>query len=169
VQSPDRFRMRWGVRVLYVHEVHSVRGRAEEAFEEAIRDGWMPAIAAGDDARLLWYCTQIHGTGPAYTVLTLTAVRDGAAWERLALRLQSGDLRDWQTEPDGLRHDVTATVLLPVPWSPMQDVDFSTVPTTPGSHELSIYMEDTGWPHADLVDYIGFWCSGYHEPMQARP
>ena len=55
----------------------------------------MPMLAAGDDARLLWYANQAHGSGPAYTVVTVTAVRDGAAWERLALRVQKGDLQEW--------------------------------------------------------------------------
>jgi hypothetical protein len=51
--------------VLFVHEVHSVRGAEEGAFEEAFRDGWMRTLAGADDARLLWYCVQAHGTGPA--------------------------------------------------------------------------------------------------------
>ena len=74
--------------MLFIHEVHTVRGRAEDEFEAAFRDGWMPTLAAGDDARLLWYTNHAHGSGPAYTVVTVTAVRDGPAWERLALRIQ---------------------------------------------------------------------------------
>jgi hypothetical protein len=155
--------------VLYVHEVHEVIGRHEDDFEAVMRDGWMPTLAETDDARLLWYCVHVHGTGPAYNVVTLTAVRDGAAWERLARRLQTGDLSDWQTDLDGLRHRVTSNVMLPLPWSPLQDADFSTVPTTPQDREPVIYMEDTGWPHASLADYTGFWKSGYFEPMSARP
>ena len=77
--------------MLFMHEVHKVRGRAEDEFEAAFRDGWMPTLGAGDDARLLWYANHAHGSGPAYTVVTVTAVRDGAAWERLALRIQKGD------------------------------------------------------------------------------
>jgi hypothetical protein len=155
--------------MLYVHEVHEVIGRREEDFEAAYRDGWMPLLGKGDDARLLWYCVHIHGTGPAYNVVTVTAVRDGAAWEALARRLQRGDLQDWQTEVDALRHRVTASVMLPVPWSPLQEVDLAEVPATPQDHEPAIYMEDTGWPHAALVDYIDFWGTGYHALMQQRP
>ena len=36
-----------GLRVLFIHEVHTVRGRAEDEFEAAIRDGWMPTLGAG--------------------------------------------------------------------------------------------------------------------------
>ena len=64
---------------LFVHETHHVRGRSEEDFEAAYRDDWMPALAADADARLLWYCHHAHGSGPAYHVVTITAVRDGAA------------------------------------------------------------------------------------------
>lgn len=34
-----------------MHEVHKVRGRFEDDFEAAFRQGWMPMLAAGDDAR----------------------------------------------------------------------------------------------------------------------
>ena len=90
--------------MLFVHEVHEVRGRAEDDFEAAIRDEWMPMLGKEDDARLLWFLHWVHGTGPAYNVVTVTAVRDGAAWQRLAERLQKGDLRDWQTQLDAMRH-----------------------------------------------------------------
>ena len=82
-----------GLGLLFVHEVHTVRGRAQDAFEAAFRDGWMPTLRAGEDARVLWYTNHAHGSGPAYTVVTVTPVRDGPAWERLALRIQKGDNR----------------------------------------------------------------------------
>jgi hypothetical protein len=155
--------------VLFIHEVHEVIGRHEDDFEAALRDEWMPMLGDLDDARLLWFCEHVHGTGPAYNVVTLTAVRDGAAWERLARRLQTGDLKDWQTRLDGLRHRVTAKLMIPVPWSPLQEVDLDAVPTTPQDRDPVVYMEDTGWPHASLADYVDFWESGYYQPMEQRP
>jgi hypothetical protein len=141
--------------VLFMHEVHSVRGRTEDDFEAAFRDGWMPILGDGDDARLLWYTNHAHGSGPAYTVVTLTAVRDGTAWERLALRIQKGDLRPWMRDLDELRHDVDAKLLVPLPWSPLRDVDFKDVPTDGREHALTLYMEDTMWPYEDtLLTYI---------------
>src|SRR4051812_13444650 len=144
---------------LFVHETHHVRGRAEEDFEAAYRDRWMPALAGDADARLLWYCHHAHGSGPAYNVVTVTAVRDGAAWERLARRVQDGDLAKWAAEVDEMRHSLKSKVMVPTPWSPMQDVDLSTVPSEHADHELSLYMEDTGWPHdnnlAAYVDLAG--------------
>jgi hypothetical protein len=144
-----------GLGVLFMHEVHTVRGRAEDEFEAAFRDGWMPMLAAGDDARLLWYTNHAHGSGPAYTVVTVTAVRDGAAWERLAIRIQKGDLRKWMRDLDELRHDVDAKLLVPLAWSPVKEVDFDEVPTDGREHELTLYMEDTMWPYEDkLGEYI---------------
>jgi hypothetical protein len=155
--------------VLFVHEVHSVRGSRSEAFELAVHDGWMKQLAKGDDARLLWYCVQAHGTGQAYQVVTITAVTDARAWEDLAHRIQSGDLLAWARHMDELRHKVDAKLLLPVRWSPMQRVELSEVPVDGQTHEPSLYMEDTGWPDAALDDYIDFWESGYFEPMTRRP
>ena len=141
--------------MLFMHEVHTVRGRAEDEFEAAFRDGWMATLGAGDEARLLWYANHAHGTGPAYTVVTVTAVRDGAAWERLARRIQRGDLRQWMRELDALRHDVAAKLLVALPWSPLQDMPFGEIPTDGREHELSLYMEDTMWPYEDtFTEYI---------------
>src|SRR5437899_10055476 len=99
--------------VLFLHEVHHVRGAYADDFEAACRDGWMRTLAEGNDARLLWYFNHAHGSGPAYHVVTITAIADGAAWEALAVRIQRGDLREWMAAVDRLRHDVTAKLLLP--------------------------------------------------------
>jgi hypothetical protein len=137
--------------MLVVHEVHQVAGRREEEFEAAYRDGWMPALAKGDDARLLYFLHHAHGTGRAYNVVTLTGVRDCAAWEELMLRLHDGDLRSWARDVDQLRHRVAAKVLVPVSWSPLTEVDLATVPTS-GHHPLTLFMEDTAWPHEGMLD-----------------
>jgi hypothetical protein len=141
--------------VLFMHEVHKVRGRHEDDFEAAFREGWMPMLAAGNDARLLWYTNQAHGSGPAYTVITVTAVRDGAAWERLTKRVQKGDLQEWMRNLDELRHEVDAKLLVPLPWSPLKEVSLDEVPVDGREHEMSLYMEDTMWPYEDkLLAYI---------------
>jgi hypothetical protein len=151
--------------MLYVHEVHQVDGRKEDEFEAAYRDGWMPLLAKDDDARLLWYANHAHGSGVSYSVVTITGVRDGAAWERLARRLQQGDLHDWVRETDTFRHDVTGKVMLPVYWSRIQEVDFDAVPTDGSEHELSLFMEDTGWPYVPIDQYIKMWDELYSQPI----
>lgn len=153
---------------LFLHEVHRVRGVEEERFEEHYRD-WMAALARDADARLLWYLHQAHGSGPAYRVVTLTAVRDGAAYERLVERVHTGDLKAWARELDLLQHESTGKLLVQVPWSPLGEVDLAAVPADPGAvHELSLFMEDTGWPHVPVDDYTDFWERVYL-PMLAGP
>ncbi|MCW2625764.1 hypothetical protein [Mycobacterium sp.] len=158
-----------GLGVLFLHEVHKVRGRAEAAFEAAFREGWMPTLGAGDEARLLWYANQAHGSGPAYTVVTVTAVRDGPAWERLAVRIQKGDLRRWVRELDELRHDVEAKLLVPLGWSPLQDVDFNEVPVDGRERELTLYMEDTVWPYEDKFGEYIDRCGEVYSKSLDRP
>jgi hypothetical protein len=141
--------------MLFMHEVHKVRGRAEDDFEAAFRQGWMRMLGDGSDARLLWYTNQAHGSGPSYTVVTVTAVRNGSAWERLSRRIQKGDLQQWMRELDQLRYDVDAKLLVALAWSPLQDVDFDEVPVDGREHELTLYMEDTMWPYEDkFLEYI---------------
>jgi hypothetical protein len=153
--------------MLFVHEVHRVVGAKEDEFEAAFRDGWMPMLAKEDDARLLWYANHAVGSGVSYNVVTITGVSDGSAWERLAVRMQGGDLRDWVAELDTYRHDVTGKILLPVYWSPIQEVDFASVPVDGREHELSLFMEDTGWPYSSLDDYIRCWDEIYYQPILA--
>ncbi|MBE1548537.1 hypothetical protein GGC64_002561 [Mycobacterium sp. OAS707] len=155
--------------VLFMHEVHHVRGRTEDAFEAAYREGWMPLLAAGEDARLLWYANHAHGSGPAYTVVTVTAVRDGASWERLALRIQQGDLRQWMRDLDELRYDVDAKLLVPLDWSPIRDVDFDEVPVDGREHELTLYMEDTMWPFPNRVGEYIERCGEVYSKSLDRP
>ena len=145
--------------MLFVHEVHQVAGREAERFEELFRDGWAASLATSDDARLLWFLHQAHGTGRAYVFVTVTAVQSAAALDALAVRLRSGDLRSWLAEVDGLRHESTAKVLEPLPFSPLQAVDLGTVPAIGAAAaedgSLPLFMEDTAWPHRGRYeDYL---------------
>ncbi len=141
--------------MLFLHETHRVAGAHEHEFEAAYRDGWMPTLGKRDDARLLYFMHQAHGSGRAYVVVTVTAVRDGAAWEELAREIQDGSLTEWAYEVDRLRHSVAGKVLQAVPWSPIQEVDLSEVPTSDAAHELTLFMEDTAWPHEGMLgDYL---------------
>ncbi len=150
--------------MLLLHEVHEVIGPQEEAFEAAFRDAYRAALAAGDDARLLYFLHHAHGSGVSYNVVTITALRDGTAWQRLLDRVHTGDLRDWAERVDGLRHDVRAKMLLPLPWSPLQTLDLTSVPTD-GDHEPTLFMEDTVWPYEGrLEEYVR--CSGDHYAVE---
>jgi len=138
--------------MLMVREAHRVVGAYEHDFEVAFRDRWLPELAGGDDARLAAYLHLAHGTGRAYEVVTLTAVRDGAAYGRLVERVRDGDLRSWAADVDRVRHDVQATILVTVPWAPPLFDDLSEIPTRPTPNPLTVFMEDTARPHAGKVD-----------------
>ena len=155
--------------MLFLHEVHEVRGAEEDAFEAAFRDEYLPALASGDDARLLYFLHHAMGTGVSYNVITITAVRDGGAWGRLAERIETGDLSKWATGVDDLRHDVRGKLLTPLPWSPLQTLDLEEVPTDGREHDLALFMEDTVWPYEGAIDeYIGRAGSHYAKEMRQR-
>jgi hypothetical protein len=138
--------------MLLLHEVHTVVGRHEDEFEDAFRKGWMGALGDDADARLLYYLKLAHGTGRAYHHTSITAFANGDAYERVARRIQSGDLRSWAADVDGMRHEVKGKLLLPVDWSPMGDLDLSTVPTDGREHDPALYMEDSAWPYEAKLD-----------------
>jgi hypothetical protein len=155
--------------VLFMHETHKVIGRHASAFEDVYRDEWVEALSHNDDARLLWYLNHAMGSGPAYQVVTITAVADGAAWEALAQRMLHGDLSDLASRLDAYRYEVDGKMVAPVYWSALQEVDLTTVPTDGRHHELSVYMQDTGWPDAPLDEYIELWDLDYWRYMREVP
>jgi hypothetical protein len=138
--------------MLLLHEVHTVAGRHEEEFEDSFRTGFMNALANDGDARLLYYLKLAHGTGRAYHHTTITALAGGAAYERLARRIQSGDLRSWAAGVDGMRREVKGKLLLPVEWSPVREIDLATVPIDGREHDPVLYMEDSAWPYEGKLD-----------------
>jgi hypothetical protein len=137
--------------VIFVQEVHEVAGRDEDAFDDLLRDRWAPEVAASGDARLAWACRQAHGTGLSYRVVTYTAAPSAEAWGRLADRFAGGDLRGLATDLDRLRHGSQATLLRPVPWSPLQEIHLDAMDVT-GNGPPALFMEDTAWPFRDRLD-----------------
>jgi hypothetical protein len=155
--------------VFLLHEVHEVVGSREEDFEEVFRDGWLRALAQDDGARLLYFLHHAHGTGVSYNVVTLTALRDAAAWGRLARRCDAGDLSPLAAHLDELRHDVVAKLLVPLPWSPLREIDLASVPAAPVSREPALFMEDTVWPfEGKLEEYVRRSGEHYAAEMEKR-
>jgi len=141
--------------MLFVHETHRVAGKDADRFEELYRYGWAPTLAKSDDARLLWFMHQAHGTGWAYVFVTVTAVASSAALDDLNSRIHTGDLHSWYSEVDSLRHGLEAKVLEPASFSALQTVDLSTIPAEseePADATLPLFMEDTAWPHRGEFD-----------------
>ncbi|HEY1827524.1 MAG TPA: hypothetical protein VGF87_05855, partial [Acidimicrobiales bacterium] len=155
--------------MLLIHEVHTVAGKQEEAFDAAYRDELIPALAKSDGSRLLWYLRLAVGSGRAYTAISITGCRDATAWGELTERVRSGDLQEWSSKVDAMRHHCDAKVLTPVHWSPLQDIDLSTVPTTGEEHELSLFMEDTAWPFpGGLQEYLAKAGTLYDHTLESQ-
>ena len=154
--------------MLFIHEFHKVVGQQAAAFEASYRERWMPELAEGTDARLAWYFDLAHGSGLAYRVVTVTAVRDGAAYARLAERVARGDLQSWARDLDSLRHETTGRVLVPLPWSPAFP-ELAEIPVGVVSREPTMYMEDTMWPFpGKLRQYVETAGAVYRPSLQAE-
>ena len=69
--------------MIFVHEVHDVGGGKMAEYGEAVRTRWPRVVGEPGQARLLWYWELAHGTGASYQAVSLTAVRDWAAWGEL--------------------------------------------------------------------------------------
>lgn len=142
--------------MLFVHETHRVAGKEADRFEALYREGWAAPLAKNDGARLLWFMHQAHGTGHAYVFVTVTAVESSAVLDDLNGRMRSGgDLHNWAAEVDALRHGLEAKVLEPAPFSPLSDVDLSSVPAASEPSpdgSLPLFMEDTAWPYRGSFD-----------------
>jgi hypothetical protein len=128
--------------MLFLHDVHAAIGEHEIDLDEAVRDVYGPTIA-DDDARLAWYLYSTHGAGDAYIVSMFTAVRDGAAWERLSRRLRYGDLADWLLDVDRFTYWSRSTLLVSTDWSPTAELDLDGLPVGPADHDVRVYREDT--------------------------
>ncbi len=83
--------------------------------------------------------------------------------------MRQGDLAALATRLDSYRHEVEGKLLRPVYWSALQEVDLATVPTDAATHDLSLYMQDTGWPDAALDEYIELWDHDYWQIMREIP
>jgi hypothetical protein len=141
--------------MIFLHEVHEIVGGKMDEFGDAVRTTWRPLIEERGDARLLWFWHLTHGTGASYQAVSVTAVRDWQTWGALASRSQTDpSFRDWHRRAGTLRREVTAKLLLPVAWSPLQEVDLA-APASEPEAAPAMYLHDTGWPFpGKLEEYV---------------
>ena len=151
--------------MIFLHEIHEVAGGRMSDFEDSLRGTWKPLVEQDREARLLWFWHHTHGTGPSYQAVSITAIRDWAAWGKLVERLGKGELADWARDIGSLRREVTSKILLPTPWSPLQEVSLEPAEPEPG--EPAIHLHDTGWPFSGKLDaYVNALGSVYYPQVK---
>ena len=70
---------------------------------------------------------------------------------------------------DTYRHDAIGKVLVPLPWSPMADLDLASVPGGGVDRDPVVYMQDTMWPYEDkFAEYIEASGSVYSKSLEHR-
>ena len=138
--------------MIFLHEVHEVAGGRMGDFEEAIQSGWKPLVEKERTAKLLWFWQHTHGTGPSYQAVSITAVKDWSTWGRLVAQARAdGALRAWYRDVCAVRREVISKILVPTPWSPLQEVDLEASESR-RSAEPALYLHDTGWPFPGKLD-----------------
>ena len=153
--------------MIFVHEVHEVVGGKMEEFGDAVRTEWRPLVEADGHARLLWFWELAHGTGASYQAVSITAVRDWASWGAFAARTDDRT-QAWQRRVWPLRREVTAKILLPAAWSPLQQVDLTAPLPAPSTDAPALYLHDTGWPFPGMLEeYLDALGRIFH-PQTAR-
>jgi len=154
--------------VLFIEETHAAVGARVDELEALYREAWMPMLGRSDDARLLWYLHLAHGSSLSYRVVTVTAVRDGAAWERLSAEVTRGRLSEWARQVDRCRHEVQGRILMDLSCSPFH-LELSEIPTEPDEGQPSIYMQDTMWPRRGRADDYEAALASVYLPLLDRP
>lgn len=153
--------------MLYLHETHDVVGGQMEHFEQLLRTRWLPLMEQAGTAKLLWFWHHTHGTGPSYSAVSITAVRDWSAWGALVDAMRHAPAwRAWHETVAECRREVVAKLLLPAAWSPLQAADWATL-VTPPEQAAALYLHDTGWPYPGQLDaYVDALGSIYYPATQ---
>jgi hypothetical protein len=128
--------------MFYVHEIHAVDAARAETFETTMREQWVPALAAESGMRVVWCVRSMPGTAAFPELITMTAVADGDALERLGARSRTGDLRDLAKELGRQRNGVTTRVLAALEEFNPYTVDLDNVPLVRTDAPTEMYIHD---------------------------
>ena len=136
--------------MLFIHEIHSIAGGDGERYEALLRDRWAPALARQDGVRLAWCARSMAGAIAYPELITLTAVADPDAFERLTQRIRSGDLHDEYQGLEDVGTHVTTRLVKSLAFSPLT-VDVAELPDVPvDTGRTEMFMHDTVPPRPGM-------------------
>jgi hypothetical protein len=101
----------------FLHEIHSLDAGACADYEDRLRDEWGPALERESGARLVWCVRTLPGTVCGSEIITLTALVDGDALERLGERIRDGDLEELALSLSADRVGLAQRVMTSLPFS----------------------------------------------------
>jgi hypothetical protein len=128
--------------MFYVHEIHALNTARADSFEATIRDQWVPALATEPGMRLVWCVRSMPGTASYPELITMTAVEDGAALERLGERSRRGDLRELSSELGRQREGLTTRVLASLEEFNPYAVELDELPLVRDGAPSEMYIHD---------------------------
>jgi len=128
--------------MFYVHEIHAVDTVRAKTFEAIVREQWVSALASDPQTRLVWCARSMPGTASYPELITMTAVEDGAALERLGARCRNGDLRELSSELGRHRNGVTTRVLAAMEEFNPYSVDLGELPLVRDGAPSEMYIHD---------------------------
>jgi hypothetical protein len=128
--------------MFYVHEIHELDAAEAERFETLVREQWVPALAGDPETRLVWCVRSMPGTASYPELITMTAVENGAALERLGSRYRDGDLRKPSSELDRHRSGVQTRVFAALEEFNPYSVELGEVPLVREDAPTEMYIHD---------------------------
>jgi hypothetical protein len=129
--------------MIVLHQIHQVSASpsTRRQFASLFKEDWLPALAGDADARLLWYAEPSASAIHSDEVVSMIAVRDGTALDRLGSSLRTGALAGLAHATAKLRSGVQTRLLKALDYDP-SGLDFDAIPTTPVTHPAALYMHD---------------------------
>ena len=106
--------------MLYLHQVHRLRRRDASGFEAILRDEYLPAVGRDAGTRLIWCVWSTDGAVAHTEAITMVAIQDTAALERLSSRCRSGDLASLHARLAHLRVDVQTRITKSLRYDPLK-------------------------------------------------
>jgi hypothetical protein len=148
--------------MIILHQVHRLPTgpSAKQRFADLFREEWLPHLAKGSDARLLWYGEPTASAIRSNEAISMILLQDVAALERFGLQTRTGELAALAARTNDYRDGVETRLLKALDYDP-SGITFDTVPTQPVSHEPAVYMHD-------FVPPVIGQNRGYVDMMRAR-